>query len=294
MIREEKWSIWRKSLVAIILSFIIIYIIESVGSRSILPNVFPPNTKNILESGFDNSEVIENSIEEIFDPIYNNLGERSLLIDIITGTLTALVSGGLFAAIYKKIAYNKEINIRDIFSLFENNLVRNLIASFIFNVLVKVGMLLIIVPGIVAYLGLYPWVLLASESENDNKSGMDLIKMTWEVTSGKKSMIFNKTIKWGFLYMFAQVIPILLFIFSTLFMGNRDASLNVVFLTIAVLLLIIFTLAARTLLVMKDIEVGIDLVDSSRLPYSMFKNWESKQNDESDYLEIEFKDEDRL
>lgn len=294
MIREEKWSIWRKSLFAIILSFIIIYIIESVGSRSVIPNVFPPNTKNILESGFENAEVIENSIEEIFDPIYNNLGERSLLIDIITGTLTALVSGGLFAAIYKKIAYNKEINIRDIFSLFENNLVRNLLASFIFNVLVKVGMLLLIVPGIVAYLGLYPWVLLASESENDNKSGMDLIKMTWEVTSGKKSMIFNKTIKWGFLYMFAQVIPILLFIFSTLFMGNRDGSLNVVFLTIAVLLLIIFTLAARTLLVMKDIEVGIDLVDSSRLPYSKFKNWESKQNDESDYLEIEFKDEDRL
>lgn len=204
-----------------------------------------------------------------------------------------MITGGLFAAFYKKIYKNEDVTISSIFILFKENLLRNVIISILVNILVGLGTLLLIVPGIIINLGFYSWPLLATDIENNDKNAIDILKMSWNVTKGKKGMIFIKILKWAIIAGIIQFIPLsLLFFIATGAPAITNVGVGLVLIFGAILL----GLLTNTITAMRDIEVAYDLVESHRVPYREYVNTEYIEEDNrfNDLeVEIEKEDEDR-
>lgn len=75
-----------------------------------------------------------------------------------------------------------------IFSLFNNRFVETMIAGILFYVIVGIGSMLLVVPGIIAATGLlFTFFIMADDR---NISGLDALKMSWNMMNGHKWDLF--------------------------------------------------------------------------------------------------------
>lgn len=292
MERKDKFELWKSSFIPILVTFLLIYLIEAVFSRNIYSGVVPTGYYDKLPRSIGEIP-ITGTQGNTFNIMGIDLDTSIITNSIILSPIIALITGGLFAAFYKKIYENEDVTISSIFILFRENLLRNVIISILVNILVGLGTLLLIVPGIIINLGLYSWPLLAIDIENNDKNAIEILKMSWNVTKGKKGMIFIKVLKWVIIAGIIQLIPLsLLFFIAT----GAPAITNIGIALVLIFVAILLGLLTNTITAMRDIEVAYDLVESHRVPYREYVNSEYIEEDNrfNDFeVEIEKEDEDR-
>lgn len=82
----------------------------------------------------------------------------------------------------------EEFEVGDLFSFFNADYLRIVGAMALVTLFVAIGFILLIVPGIIAVMGLsrVPYLL----ADGDPASGMDLIKKSWDIMKGHKNEYF--------------------------------------------------------------------------------------------------------
>lgn len=116
------------------------------------------------------------------------------LIGVIpyVGSIISFVLGGAFAIglcyYYLKIAKNSgEPRIEDLFEGFKQ-IGQGIIATLLTGLIVIAGSILLIVPGVIAALGLSQTFFIMAE--NPGISGVDAMKESWEMMKGYKTQLF--------------------------------------------------------------------------------------------------------
>jgi uncharacterized membrane protein len=110
-------------------------------------------------------------------------GSISFLIWLV---ITGPVSYGGMWVILKIVRGNK-YEIKEVFSAFGKNYFEILLANLLVTIIVAIGFILFIIPGIVfaAKLAFVPFIVMDKE-----KSAMDAIKESWKMTTGYAWQIF--------------------------------------------------------------------------------------------------------
>lgn len=107
--------------------------------------------------------------------------------------LSILITGPLsvgYVLFCTKIMDRREADYNRLFAPFTNmeTFVQTMIAGLLMTIIVCVGMILLIVPGIIAALGLgMTFIIMA---EDDRIDGVDALKMSWEMMKGHKWDLF--------------------------------------------------------------------------------------------------------
>jgi len=105
--------------------------------------------------------------------------------------LKMLTSGalGIGLCIYHlKIAKNSEPNISELFEGF-NQFLQSIVAYILISIVVIVGFIFFIVPGVIAGLALSQTFYIMAE--NPGISAVDAMKQSWEMTEGHKMQLFT-------------------------------------------------------------------------------------------------------
>lgn len=119
----------------------------------------------------------------------------TLIITAISGAasslygLSLLVTGPLnvgYVLFCMKIMDNRQADYNRLFAPFSSmdTFVQTLIAGLLQSIIICVGLILLIVPGIIAALGLsMTYIIMA---EDDKVDGVDALKMSWDMMKGHK------------------------------------------------------------------------------------------------------------
>ncbi len=100
--------------------------------------------------------------------------------------LSLLIVGPLnvgYVLFIMKIMDEKQADYNRLFAGF-NNYVNTLVAGLLYTVIVGIGFVLLIVPGIIAACGLSMTFIIMAE--NDKISGVDALQMSWNMMKGHK------------------------------------------------------------------------------------------------------------
>lgn len=120
--------------------------------------------------------------------LISNVGSA---IDEKLAILNIFLSGALAvgsATFFLKIVRGQEERIEDIFDGFKTNYVASLVATIVMSIVIILGIIALIVPGIILALGLsQTFYILAEDKEI---SGIDAMKKSWEMMDGWKMKYF--------------------------------------------------------------------------------------------------------
>lgn len=117
-------------------------------------------------------------------------GNRALifLINFFGGVLTTIVSIG-FLKISLKFLDNQQANLTDLFSSWNNYLlvIKYWLGSVIFGLIVLLGILLFLVPGIIWAIKLQYYSFLIVEKK---MGPIEAFRLSWQITKGNKWQLF--------------------------------------------------------------------------------------------------------
>lgn len=112
-------------------------------------------------------------------------------IDQKLAILNVFLSGALAvgsATFFLKIVRGQEERIEDIFEGFKTNYVASLVATIVMGIVIILGFIALIIPGVILGLGLsQTYYILAEDKEI---SGIDAMKKSWEMMDGWKTKYF--------------------------------------------------------------------------------------------------------
>lgn len=137
-------------------------------------------------------------------PSFTLLGISGLVASIISYVVTVFLEAGASLAIYRKVKYDSDIKVEDVFYFFSKNIFTSLGTYILVGILITVALLVFVIPGIVVSFGLFTLpVVLGIALEEGRGNPVQIIKDSWASTKGSKGMIFGK------LLLFAVVILII-------------------------------------------------------------------------------------
>lgn len=117
-------------------------------------------------------------------------GNRSLifLINFLGAVLTTIVSIG-FLKISLKFIDNQQTNLADLFSSWNDYLlvIKYWLSSVIFGLIVLLGILLLVIPGIIWAIKLQYYSFLIVEKK---MGPIEALRLSWQITSGVKWQLF--------------------------------------------------------------------------------------------------------
>lgn len=109
----------------------------------------------------------------------------------VVGSILSIVFSGAFAIglcyYHLKIAKNSEPKIEDLFEGFKQ-IGQGIIAALLSGLIIGVGFVLLIVPGVIAALGLSQTFYIMAE--NPGVNAVDAMKESWEMTKGYRGQLF--------------------------------------------------------------------------------------------------------
>ncbi|MGR3809364.1 DUF975 family protein [Jiulongibacter sp. NS-SX5] len=112
-------------------------------------------------------------------------------IDERLGILNLFISGAMAvgsATFFLKIVRNQKEQIEDVFDGFKTNYVASLVAAVCTAIIVILGFVALIIPGIILGLGLSQTFYILAEDKNI--SGIDAMKKSWAMMDGYKVKYF--------------------------------------------------------------------------------------------------------
>lgn len=137
-----------------------------------------------------------------------NAAIATLIYDVIvyavsfTGVGSLILYGPLTFGYILYMACLADTRVNNLNLLFKgfDRFVETLVAGLVTSVLISVGFILLIVPGIIASLGLsLTFFIMADDA---NISGIDAVKMSWNMMNGHKTELFCLWLRflgWGIL-----------------------------------------------------------------------------------------------
>lgn len=129
--------------------------------------------------------------------LYAMLG--TLIFTLISGAaaslygLSILIAGPLgvgYVLFCMKIMDDRNADFNTLFAPFTsmNTFVQTMLAGLVYTVIICIGMVLLIVPGIIAALGLSMTFIIMAE--NDKVEGIEALQMSWDMMKGHKWELF--------------------------------------------------------------------------------------------------------
>lgn len=204
---------------------------------------------------------------------FSLLGIGTLLAQGIHLLVSTFLAGGASLAIYRRVKYDSEIKMEDIFYFFGQKPVFNFATFFLSGILIGVAFLFLIIPGIIVSVGLFtlPVVLAISQEENRGRGPLQIIKDTWATTKGHKGMIFGK------LFVFSIVLGIIgaainFFVgmaFGAEAMLDQTSTVNLVFIP---LLTTVTSLITSLVMFIPEIDIYQELVANRVFEPAMEEN----------------------
>ena len=168
MIKDNKWFIWKPIIIYSAIIFAITFI------ATILDQAF----------GLTKTEIVEvvNGISYT-----RTTGTISSIIGIIIGIVSCAVAIG-YAYYILSFIRGKKLEMKDIIDFAKKNWVKAVLVSLIVGIIIAVGTVLLVIPGIIAEVGL----VFYQETCADNLElgYMDTVKKAWAITKGHKMDIF--------------------------------------------------------------------------------------------------------
>ncbi len=156
--------------------------------------------------------VISNALSYIPIPgtSINLFGDGAYGSEVQLPILSTLLGGALAIGIclyHLRLARNENPNIGTLFEGF-NQFVQSIIAMVLISLITIIGMALLIVPGIIASLGLSQTFFIMADNPGIN--AIDAMKQSWEMTNGHK---------WTLLKLGLSFLPWAILTIFTLFIG---------------------------------------------------------------------------
>ncbi|MEL7222083.1 MAG: DUF975 family protein, partial [Bacteroidota bacterium] len=144
---------------------------------------------------------------------FNPFGEQGVLTQQVNfSPISTLVSGAFAIGIcyyHLIIAKNQEPRLEDIFKGFEQ-FIQSLVAAILMGLIIVVGLVFFIVPGIIAALGLSQTYYIMAD--NPGIDAIEAMKQSWEMTKGYKGQLFLlglSFLPWAILSIFTLFIGLL-------------------------------------------------------------------------------------
>ncbi|MDO5301468.1 MAG: hypothetical protein Q4E76_03105 [Tissierellia bacterium] len=131
----------------------------------------------------------------IQDKFFQGSAILSLVVTALRYVLSSLLNYGVIFAIYRKISFDTQVGAEDAFYFFSHFFGFALVVSIVSNILVGLGFLLLIIPGIILNMGLYPIAVWIAKAQTQEPMGVgETIKTTLDSTRGHKGYIFVQTV----------------------------------------------------------------------------------------------------
>ena len=113
------------------------------------------------------------------------------IISLIVGIFTGLASSALtvaYAHYVLSFIRGKKLELKDVIEFMKKHWVKAFIVSFWVGLIIIVGSILLVIPGIIAAIGLMFYQEVCAD--NPEMPAMDIIKKAWEITKGHKMDLF--------------------------------------------------------------------------------------------------------
>lgn len=182
-------------LVSLVIPIFLNFFLEvaGLGSKALfIPNDFKAVDPTTMEAGSPNLFSFLPSLNLTL------FGLAAFVAQILSNIIGTLIKAGASLCIYRKIKYDTEVKIEDLFFFFSQRIGFNLLTFIAVFILTVLGLLVFIIPGIIISLGLYTVpVLLAKAKDTPGVSIPQILKDTWATTKGHKGMIFGKLLVFG-------------------------------------------------------------------------------------------------
>ena len=180
MIKGNKWYIWKP----ILTIGLCIVLIECLAFA--------------LDSAFG---LTTTTTSELFGQTVTNTqgGPISLVVGIFTSIASAAFAVG-YASYVLSFVRGKKLEINDILEFMKKHWVISLLTGLIVGLIVVAGMILLVIPGIIASIGLMFYKEVCAD--NPEMKAMDIVKKAWQMTNGHKMELFVlglSFIGWGIL-----------------------------------------------------------------------------------------------
>lgn len=119
----------------------------------------------------------------------------SLIVSILASGITSLITFGLHLSLYRYMRYDTPMRFEHLFYFFNENFIINFATAIIYQVILVIGFILFVIPGIIFSLGFFPIAIwLGKYQMSDNSNPIEVLQETWASTKGNKGMIFKKFI----------------------------------------------------------------------------------------------------
>lgn len=185
LLKGNLWTVFKAALIVILISMVI----ESIPSLLGIETV----TKEITEVL---GQMVEVEKTTLFGYIWS----------VVTGTLSLILNLGLVNYVLKFIR-GKNPQIEDIFNIIKEHWKVTVIVSLITTIIINVGTLLLIVPGVIASIGL----TLCNYIIIDNKklNAKEVLKKSWEMMNGHKWEYFIYILSFfGWILLCVFIVPL--------------------------------------------------------------------------------------
>ncbi|UBM59013.1 DUF975 family protein [Marinilongibacter aquaticus] len=148
--------------------------------------------------------------------------------------LILFIAGALYvgqSSFFLEIIRGQEARFENIFEGFQKNYLQNSIAYFLCMVVIIIGFVLLIIPGIIMATGLSQTFYILAE--NKNMTAIDAMKKSWEIMDGHKMKLFLLVLLsmglfilgiLAFLIGIFVVIPIIYSAFTQFYVELRQSS----------------------------------------------------------------------
>jgi hypothetical protein len=112
-------------------------------------------------------------------------------ISMVVGVFTGIASSALsiaYAHYVLSFVRGKKEELKDVIDFMKKNWVKAFIVSLLAGLFIALGFVLLIIPGIIAAIGLMFYQEICAD--NPEMGAMDVIKKSWEMTKGHKMDLF--------------------------------------------------------------------------------------------------------
>lgn len=168
IIDGNKWYIWKPLLIVMVVSFGL----TLLGSG--LDNYFGLTTEKVYEFGSTTFTVKEGGIYS---------GIASLLLSLFTIPYTMG-----YAKYVLSLVRGQKQEIGDIFTFMKEHFVLSILVSILVSLNVTIGTILLIIPGIIAALGLMFYAEVCAD--NPELRTTEVLRKAWSITKGFKADLF--------------------------------------------------------------------------------------------------------
>lgn len=166
MIKGNKWFIWKPFVIYLLASFVIGFV------------------AGVLDSALGLSKT---TIDEFTGVATTSGGIFTSIAGIVVGICGCALAVG-YAMYILSFVRGKKLEIRDIIDFAKKHWVVAVLTSILVGLIVCAGMILLVVPGIIASIGLYYYQEVCAD--NPEMKATEIVKKSWNMTKGHKADLF--------------------------------------------------------------------------------------------------------